>query len=89
QEHEAEDLELAQRLIAERTPEDIAASLVRAHRATMPPPEDLIDSGPRTRGERPERGDRFERDRPERGEHREQFDDSVWFRLNIGRRQNA
>lgn len=88
-EHEAEDLELAQRLIAERTPEDIAASLVRAHRATMPPPEDLIDNGPRARGERPERGERFERDRPERGEHREQFDDSVWFRLNIGRRQNA
>src|SRR3546814_13779451 len=31
-EHEAEDIELAQRLMAERTPEDIAASLVQAHR---------------------------------------------------------
>ncbi|SBV33998.1 DEAD/DEAH box helicase-like protein [uncultured Sphingopyxis sp.] len=91
-EHEAEDLELAQRLMAERSAEDIAASLVRAHRALMPPPEDLLDTGPRPRGERPERGDRFERergDRPERGERREQFDDSAWFRLNIGRRQNA
>ncbi|MDZ3833579.1 MAG: DEAD/DEAH box helicase [Sphingopyxis sp.] len=88
QEHEPEDLELAQRLMAERTPEDIAAALVRAHRATMPPPEDLIDTGARGRGERPERGERFER--PERsGEWREGFDDSVWFRLNIGRRQNA
>src|SRR3546814_8894035 len=45
-EHEADDLELAQRLMAERSPEDIAASLVRAHRAAMPPPEDLIDNGP-------------------------------------------
>src|SRR3546814_2803432 len=45
-EHEADDLELAQRLLAERSPEDIAASLVRAHRATMPPPEELIDNGP-------------------------------------------
>jgi len=90
-EHEADDLELAQRLLAERSAEDIAASLVRAHRATMPPPEDLIDNGPpprRERGERFERGDSHQ-DRGERGPRREQFDDSVWFRLNIGRRQNA
>lgn len=90
QEHEPEDIELAQRLMAERSPEDIAASLVRAHRASMPAPEDLIDNSTRPRGERPERGDRGDRfERPERGERREQFDDSVWFKLNIGRRQNA
>ncbi|HEX2812114.1 MAG TPA: DEAD/DEAH box helicase [Sphingopyxis sp.] len=93
QEHEPEDIELGQRLLAERSAEDIAAALVRAHRATMPPPEDLIDAGPRPRGERPERperGERFERDdRADRGERRDQFDDSVWFKLNIGRRQNA
>ena len=91
-EHEAEDIELAQRLMAERTPEDIAASLVQMHRALMPPPEDLIDNGPRGRDTagRPERGERFER--PERGaggDQREGFEDSVWFRLNIGRHQNA
>jgi ATP-dependent RNA helicase DeaD len=87
-EHEPEDIELAQRLMAERTPEDIAASLVQAHRALMPPPEDLLDNGPRGR-DRPERGERFER--PERGsaDRREGFEDSVWFRLNIGRHQNA
>ena len=89
QEHEPEDLELAQRLMAERTPEDIAASLVRSHRALMPPPEDLLDNAPRARGDRPERGERFER--PERGsaDRRDGFEDSVWFRLNIGRHQNA
>jgi len=90
-EHEPEDIELAQRLMAERTPEDIAASLVQAHRALMPPPEDLLDNGPRGRdgAGRPERGERFER--PERGsaDRREGFEDSVWFRLNIGRHQNA
>ncbi|BBB12748.1 DEAD/DEAH box helicase [Sphingopyxis sp. FD7] len=84
QDHEAEDMELARRLMAERSPEDIAASLVRAHRALMPPPEELLDSGPRPRGEARDR-----KDRPDRGERRDQFDDSVWFRLNIGRRQNA
>jgi ATP-dependent RNA helicase DeaD len=91
-EHEPEDIELAQRLMAERTPEDIAASLVQAHRALMPPPEDLIDNSARGRDTagRPERGERFER--PERGaggDQREGFEDSVWFRLNIGRHQNA
>lgn len=88
-EHEAEDIELAQRLMAERTPEDIAASLVQAHRALMPPPEDLIDNSGRDRPERGERGERFER--PERGgaDRRDGFEDSVWFRLNIGRHQNA
>ena len=91
-EHEAEDIELAQRLMAERTPEDIAASLVQMHRALMPPPEDLIDNSARGRDTagRPERGERFER--PERGaggDQREGFEDSVWFRLNIGRHQNA
>ncbi len=90
-EHEPEDIELAQRLMAERSAEDIAASLVRAHRALMPPPEDLLDNGPRGR-DRPERGERGERfERPERGaaDRREGFEDSVWFRLNIGRHQNA
>ncbi len=90
-EHEAEDIELAQRLMAERTPEDIAASLVQAHRALMPPPEDLIDNSARGR-DRPERGERGERfERPERGgaDRRDGFEDSVWFRLNIGRHQNA
>ncbi|MGR4892214.1 DEAD/DEAH box helicase [Sphingopyxis sp. LARHCG72] len=90
-EHEAEDIELAQRLMAERTPEDIAASLVQAHRALMPPPEDLIDNSARGR-DRPERGERGERfERPDRGgaDRRDGFEDSVWFRLNIGRHQNA
>lgn len=88
QEHEPEDLELAQRLMAERSPGDIAASLVRSHRALMPPPEDLIDNGPRGR-DRPERGERFERSDRGSADRREGFEDSVWFRLNIGRHQNA
>ena len=46
--------------------------LVRAHRASMPEPEEMLD-----RGAQPERV------------HRQGFDDTVWFRLDIGRRQNA
>jgi ATP-dependent RNA helicase DeaD len=71
------DRELAERLLAERSPQDIAAMLVRAHRARLPEPEDLIENTPEAR-----RTAQQER-------HRPGFEDVVWFRMNIGRRQNA
>jgi ATP-dependent RNA helicase DeaD len=76
-EFDEEDRALADRLLAERSPEDIAAALVRAHRAKMPQPEDMIDNTPEAR--RAAQADR----------HRPGFDDVVWFRMDIGRRQNA
>jgi ATP-dependent RNA helicase DeaD len=73
-EAEEEDLELARLLLAERAPEEIAAALVRAHRSRMPAPEEMLDqSGPPQRQEGPRPG----------------FEDTIWFRMNIGRRQNA
>ena len=71
------DRELAERLLAERTPLDIAAMLVRAHRSALPEPEELIANTPDAR--RAEQQDK----------HRPGFEDTVWFRMNIGRRQNA
>jgi ATP-dependent RNA helicase DeaD len=71
------DRELAERLLAERTPLDIAALLVRAHRSTLPEPEELIENTPEAR-----RTEQKER-------HRPGFEDTVWFRMNVGRRQNA
>ncbi|WP_066556578.1 DEAD/DEAH box helicase [Croceicoccus bisphenolivorans] len=72
-----EDRELARQLLAERSAEDIAASLVRAHRASMPEPEEMIENTPEAR-----RAAQKER-------HRPGFEDVAWFRLDIGRRQNA
>ena len=46
------DRALAQRLLAERTPEDIAAALVQAHRSRMPEPEELLGGEPQA-GPRP------------------------------------
>jgi len=69
-----EDRAIAARLIAERSAEDIAAALVRAHRAAMPEPEELLADG--------ERGGR-------QSGHRPGFDDTVWFRIDVGRRDNA
>ena len=71
------DRELASRLLAERTPEDIAAMLVQSHRSKMPEPEDLIANTPEARRE-------AQKDR-----HRPGFEDTVWFKMDIGRRQNA
>ncbi|WP_170004978.1 DEAD/DEAH box helicase [Pseudopontixanthobacter vadosimaris] len=74
---EDEDRELAARLLEEKSPADIAAALVHAHRAKMPQPEDLIENTPDAR-----RAEQEER-------HRPGFEDTIWFRMDIGRRQNA
>ncbi len=76
-EFDDEDRELAQRLLAERAPEDIAAALVRSFRAAMPAPEELISGSHDA-----QRAAQAER-------HRPGFDDVVWFRMDVGRRQNA
>ncbi len=76
-EFDDEDRALAAELMAQRNPEDIAAALVRAHRAAMPAVEELTENTPEAR----------QADKQER--HRAGFEDVVWFRMDIGRRQNA
>lgn len=71
------DRELAADIMTRMTPEDIAAALVQAHRAEMPEPEELLANTPEAR----------EKAKAER--HRPGFEDVVWFRMDIGRRQNA
>jgi ATP-dependent RNA helicase DeaD len=73
-ETDEDDLAIGRQLLAERSAEEIAAALVRAHRASMPAPEELIDaSTPPARREGPRPG----------------FEDTIWFRINVGRRDNA
>ena len=73
-----EDQAMAKALIAERTPEEIAAALVRIMRARLPAPEELFDAGqpveraPRERPDKRQREDfRQEGGRPPRREPRE------------------
>jgi ATP-dependent RNA helicase DeaD len=72
---EEEDRALAARLLEHKSPEEIAAALVRVHRARMPAAEELADAGaaPPGRPEGPRPG----------------FEDTIWFRMDIGRRHNA
>ncbi len=71
------DRELAEKLLLHRTPAEIAAMLVDAHRAKLPEPEELIANTPEARRE------------AQKERHRPGFEDTVWFRMGIGRRQNA
>ena len=69
-----EDRDLAARLLARKTPEELAAALVRIHRARLPAAEEMVDSGPASASS------------PQK---RPGFDDSIWFRMDVGRRHNA
>jgi ATP-dependent RNA helicase DeaD len=99
----AEDLMLAQALLAERSPEDIAAALARLYRARLPSPEDILDPGQGSSRSREDRGQGRDT-RPPRGEDRGaglrpkkgkssprhvMGEGSVWFRASIGSRKNA
>jgi len=94
EEPSAEELELAARLLADRTPEAVAAALIRLHRSRLPAPEDMFhdvrDRSPDTRpprADRPERGPRLDRQEP-RQDH-SAVGDAAWFRLPVGRSKNA
>jgi ATP-dependent RNA helicase DeaD len=71
------DRDLADKLLETRSPQEIAAMLVQAHRATMPEPEELLAQS--IEAQRTAHQDK----------HRPGFEDTVWFKMEIGRRQNA
>ncbi|WP_332768515.1 DEAD/DEAH box helicase [Phenylobacterium sp.] len=99
-----EDLALAKLVLENRTAEEVAAALIRIHRARLPSPEELYDdarmrdSQVREQG-RPKRTyDPSDRgDRPERGERDGPFgkperldpNEVTWFRVTVGRSKNA
>ncbi len=87
EESSEEDVGLARTLLEKSSPEQVAAALVRLYRAQLPAPEDVYDPGP-SRDTRPPRPE----GRPERREgtpNRGPQGRSVWFRLDIGRRNDA
>ncbi len=89
--------EIVERMTEAYSAEQIAAAYLRQYRETYAPPEELshvsaynpADDGPskgrkgRERKERGEGGRRTER------APRQDFDESVWFSLNLGRKQKA
>jgi ATP-dependent RNA helicase DeaD len=98
----SDDLILARALLAERSPEDIAAALARLYRARLPSPEDVLDPGQDGGRSRDDRGrenlqmsrgdDRSTALRSKTGKSSSRHgmaEASVWFRAAIGRSKNA
>jgi ATP-dependent RNA helicase DeaD len=79
-----EDVALAETLLAGKSPEELAALLARVYRTRLPAPEEVSDPG---EGRAP-RGERPPYD-PMDPEKIAAMGPAVWFRLNLGRRDNA
>jgi ATP-dependent RNA helicase DeaD len=78
-----EDAAMAEALLAQRSPEELAAALARIYRSRLPEPEEVTDPGAG-----PERRARPVYD-PADTARIDAEGPSVWFRLNLGRRDNA
>jgi ATP-dependent RNA helicase DeaD len=94
-----DDFAMARALLAERSAEEIANALVKFHRARLPAPEEIVDAGsdrePRLRKDKRERTEERTRGPKERGRDSSEggfersSEDMVWFRMSVGRRNNA
>ncbi|HEX5376968.1 MAG TPA: DEAD/DEAH box helicase [Phenylobacterium sp.] len=89
-----EDLALAAKVLETKTPQEVAAALIRLYRARLPSPEDLYDD-PRDNRPPAPKGERW---RPERDDHdggpvgrpeRMSADEVTWFRVSVGRQNQA
>jgi len=79
-EGEAEDQALIEALLAQRSPEQLAAAVVRARRARLPSPEEVYDDA------------RMKAAQETPLKPKREFipaSDASWFRLNVGRGKNA
>jgi ATP-dependent RNA helicase DeaD len=90
-----DDLTLARRILADRSPEAVAAALIRLHRQRLPEPEDLFDdvreTGQLIPSAKPRGGAAYDPMREGRGGP-PQADGGAgaeWFRMPIGRQNNA
>jgi ATP-dependent RNA helicase DeaD len=79
-----EDLALGRKLLAGSAPEVIAAALVRLYRSRLPDPEDMYDDG---RGAQPPA--HLARERIREPRHMLEPGSGTWFRLPVGRQDNA
>ena len=89
-----EDLTLARRILADKSPEQVAAALIRLHRQRLPEPEDLFDdvreTGQLIPSSGPRGGAAYDPLRESPGSsHSAGGAGAEWFRMPIGRQNNA
>jgi len=84
-----EDFEAAKLLLAERTPEQLGALLVRLYRVRLPATEAVVDPGQEPQG-RETHGPRATGAKPVKAQRPARLPGAAsWFRLDIGRTKNA
>ncbi|WP_310476244.1 DEAD/DEAH box helicase [Sandarakinorhabdus sp.] len=81
-----DDKRLGEELMTRHGVDEIAAALVRMHRARLPQAEELVDAGPAPRAERRDTRQSNDAGRNNDGDR---GGEGVWFRLDVGRRDNA
>ncbi len=69
-----EERTFAAELLTRHTPEEIAAAYLRQNQAARPAPEEFVETAPAPDDPKPARSD---------------FAGGVWFKLSVGRKQNA
>ena len=86
-----DDLDMARMLLSKKSPEAIAAALVRIYRAQLPAPEDVADTGPVNAPPSRHEYSRHEHQRHEHAprEPKTGLANGVWFKLNVGRTRKA
>lgn len=86
--HTDEDVEMARLLLAEQTPEQLGAALVRIYRSRLPAVEDVVDpgNGPERRETRGPKSAPVKNPKAPRAGF---SGAATWFLLNIGRSKNA
>ena len=78
-----EEQTMIARLLKAHSPDHIAAAFIRQYRGTQSAPEELLPST-----YKPKPGEHGSNERGPRA-LREDFDDGVWFSINVGRKQRA
>ncbi len=84
-----EDRALAAQLIEQMSATDLALALIAAKRGTMPEPEELIDLSGRATPMGPVGATGSRGGMDEAPRDRADFDDAVWYRMDIGRQHQA
>ncbi len=87
-----QDLSTAQNLLEKFTPEQVAAAFARQYREARSAPEELMDVDTpdyKSRDRDGGKGNRREKREPREPRSRSDFDDGVWYQINVGRKQNA
>lgn len=83
----AQDAETAGRLLEKYSADQIAAAFARQYRSARSAPEELMDVDSPDYNARDSRKGKTREKREPRS--RTDFDDGVWYQINVGRKQNA